>query len=74
MKVDSKPCPFCSTVTPVEVDEGHYRRWQEDRATGGRYRHIQNAMPELSADERELLISGTCSKCWERVFGGQDDE
>ncbi len=29
---------------------------------------IQDAMPELSADERELLISGTCGKCWDEMF------
>jgi hypothetical protein len=29
---------------------------------------IQDAMPELSADERQLLISGTCGKCWDKMF------
>ena len=29
---------------------------------------IQDAMPELSADERELLISGICGKCWDKMF------
>ena len=29
---------------------------------------IQEALPELSADQRELLISGTCPKCWDELF------
>jgi len=31
--------------------------------------HIQNAMPELSPAERELLISGTCDRCFQQMFG-----
>jgi len=29
---------------------------------------IQNAMPYLSADERELCISRTCGKCFDAMF------
>tara|TARA_B100000809_G_C14924066_1_gene454452 strand:- start:516 stop:731 length:216 start_codon:yes stop_codon:yes gene_type:complete len=29
---------------------------------------IQNALPELNADQRELLISGTCPTCWNEMF------
>lgn len=36
---------------------------------------IQNAMPSVSADDREFLISGTSPKGWEILFGkGDDDE
>lgn len=31
---------------------------------------IQKALPYLTADERELLISETCGECWEKLFGG----
>ena len=37
---------------------------------GGKY--IQDAMPYLSADERELLISGTCGTCFDKMFGGSE--
>lgn len=30
---------------------------------------IQNAMPERSADERELMITGTHGECWDNMFG-----
>lgn len=29
---------------------------------------IQDAMPYLSAGERELLISGICEKCFDEIF------
>jgi len=29
---------------------------------------IQDALPYLTAGERELLISGTCDDCWEKMF------
>ena len=31
---------------------------------------IQVAMPYLSADEREILISGVCGTCFDNMFGG----
>lgn len=35
---------------------------------------IQDAMPSVSLDEREFLISGTCPACWDKLFGNDDDE
>lgn len=36
--------------------------------------HIQDIFPYLTPAERELLISGTCDECWNKMFGGEDDE
>jgi len=33
---------------------------------------IQNVMPYLNEDERELLISGTCGKCFDKIFSDWD--
>ena len=30
---------------------------------------IQNAMPNLSVDEREFLLTGTTPKEWDKMFG-----
>ena len=35
---------------------------------------IQNALPELSDEERELLISKTCDSCWNKLFPEDFDE
>jgi len=29
---------------------------------------IQKCFPGLSADDRELLVSGTCKECWDEGF------
>jgi len=35
---------------------------------------IQNVAPAVPADERELRISGTCSKCWDALFADDENE
>lgn len=56
-------CCSCRKVCHVTVSLEDFTRWQ---LGGGA---IQSIMPYLSADDRELLISGTCSKCWDEMFG-----
>lgn len=60
-------CPFCGRSTDVLVDEVEYGCWLEGMS-------IQDAMPDLSPDEREMLISGICPNCWEQMFGSDEDE
>ena len=40
--------------------------WQEGEL-------IQVALPTLTEGERELLISGTCDTCWDRMFPPEND-
>lgn len=56
-------CRMCNNSQIIEVEESSLRKWQQGEL-------IQNAMPELTADEREMLISGTCNVCWDEMFGG----
>jgi len=35
---------------------------------------IQRAMPNLSAAERELFISGYCNSCFEAIFADDSEE
>ena len=55
-------CPFCGTPHSVAVPSKGYRAWQEGEL-------IQRALPQLSATEREQLISGMCPKCQKKIFG-----
>jgi translation initiation factor RLI1 len=55
----------CKQIYTVEVSRSGFRNWQ-----GGML--IQKALPELNADQRELLISQTCGSCWEKLFGGEE--
>ena len=60
-------CPFCGEANYVLVREEDYIAWQNGELA-------QRAFPYLSADEREMLISGICPTCWDSMFGGSDDE
>jgi glycine cleavage system regulatory protein len=35
---------------------------------------IQTCFPYLSADDRELLMTGIDSETWEEMFGGSEDD
>jgi hypothetical protein len=63
----SKECPFCREVSTVLVVPSEYTAWQ-----AGEF--IQTAMPSLSADERELLISGVDSDCWDEYMRDPDEK
>ena len=55
-------CPFCGEIHCVEVPVEGLLMWEQGTP-------IQRAMPNLSADEREMLISGICPDCWRKTFG-----
>jgi hypothetical protein len=59
-------CRMCREVYCVEVDAVGYQQWRAGEL-------IQNALPELSTEERELL-KGTCEDCWNKLFPENDEE
>ncbi len=59
-------CPFCGRGNEVEVNEADYWDWDDGML-------VQDAFPYLSADEREMLISGICPSCWEKYFGSNEE-
>ena len=59
-------CPLCGRVTEISVRTEDYARYQAGALA-------QDAFPYLSADEREMLISGICPTCWDEVFAGYDE-
>ena len=60
-------CRVCGAKNTLEVDADSYDQWQ-----GGVF--VQDAFPDLSAAERELLISGTCDPCFRLLFADDEDE
>lgn len=58
-------CPLCGRESSVIVDHNDYIDWIKRRGP------VQKLFPYLSADKRELLISGTCSECWDKEFNLQ---
>lgn len=47
--------------------------WRAGRSAWERGAHIQDAFPRLPPEDREILISGTCPKCWNEIFGEDDN-
>lgn len=54
-------CSFCGVISAIKVEKDHYFNW-----TAGQL--AQKAFPELSASQREILISGICKDCQKRIF------
>jgi len=57
-------CPFCGKYQEVEVRLEDYFRWNKGEL-------VQNAFPYLTPNEREIIISGICPKCWDETFRGE---
>ena len=52
----------CKDTHILMVNIRDAKRWRQGEL-------IQDAMPYLTPDERELLISETCGKCFDKMFG-----
>lgn len=37
-------------------------------------RPIQEVFPDLSPEHREMFITGFCPKCWDEIFGDEEEE
>lgn len=55
-------CPFCGTSNDVLVETEGLKAWHNGIK-------IQDALPDLTPEERELLITGICPECWNKSFG-----
>lgn len=60
IEIESK-CVICQDVIKLTVKAKDYSDWQ-----GGK--HIQHAFPYINAGERELLISGICGPCFDKIM------
>ena len=54
-------CPICGRESEVRVKIDEYLAYEEGVLA-------QDAFPNLSAEERELIISGICIKCQKNIF------
>lgn len=54
-------CPICGEKHYVECSKEGYEAFKNGEC-------IQIALPELSTSKREMLVTGTCPKCWNLLF------
>ena len=55
-------CNRCDQPQRIKPNAEGFVQWIRDEAL------IQDAMPELTAGEREMFLSGTCDSCWNILF------
>jgi hypothetical protein len=68
MKI-TKTSPFSGNTNVMEIDVT-----QEQIALWESGTLIQNAMPNLSADEREFIMTGITPSEWAEAFGSSEEE
>lgn len=63
-------CPMCGTISEVTCDANLYDQYVTTSTP------IQEIFPDMTLQERELLISGMCLACQGRFFveDEEDDE
>jgi hypothetical protein len=59
-------CNHCNKSFQLDVKPSDLIAWSQGKL-------IQEAFPYLDADQRELLISNTCKKCWSKMFSDEDE-
>ena len=67
MMVIEKTSPFSGNVNrmSIQVTQAQIDAWLNGEL-------IQNAMPNVSADEREFIKTGITPEEWEETFGGKE--
>jgi hypothetical protein len=65
--VKTKTCSVCGEYEVWSLDRELVDRWQ-----GGE--NIQRVFPDMSAGEREILITGIHPDCWDKLFPGEADD
>ena len=61
MLVIKRSCVVCSKQLVVRVPKEGYDQWINGLS-------IQKAMPHVSDSDREVLLSGICSECFDKIF------
>lgn len=65
MQIENE-CRLCGDLNRILVEEDKLTAWWKGA-------FIQDAFPDLSKDERELIMTGTHKECWDAMFGSEED-
>lgn len=60
-------CVSCKGEKEVQVQQRDLEAYQEGA-------HVQHAFPYLSTGDRELLVSGICGDCFDKIFADEDED
>lgn len=59
-------CPSCGATRTLVVDANKFNRWRAGSL-------IQRVFPDLPIQDREAMITGICSPCWDRSFSNMEN-
>jgi hypothetical protein len=54
-------CRICGETSVLYATNGQWSAWKQGK-------FAQDAFPHMTADQRELLISNTCGKCFDDMM------
>lgn len=60
-------CRICFQLEVVSYNAADMEAWINGTL-------IQNAFPYLTASQREMIQTQTCSQCWDAMFADEDEE
>jgi len=58
-------CPHCGDLNRIILEDDKLTAWWKGA-------FIQDAFPDLSDAERELIKTGTHKECWNAMFGNEE--
>lgn len=60
-----RKCTYCDETITIDVPA----KWVQGlQSWMNNEELIQNALPEMDAGDREVLVSGICKQCWATMF------
>ena len=60
-------CTCCAKEYLMGTTKSGFLAWLEGEM-------IQDAMPDMVREYREMFISGTCPRCWHEIFATDEDD
>jgi hypothetical protein len=67
IEIITPTCQVCDRTGALQVPVEGHRKW-----VAGAF--IQDVLSDLTAEEREMLISGTHPDCFDSLFADDEDE
>lgn len=67
MLIQTSKCMGCGKGGEIDVPEDGYVRWKNGE-------FIQNALPMLTANQREQLMTGMHGECFDDMFPEEEEE
>ena len=66
VSLETRACCMCGKSSTLLLDARSFAAWKS------RWVWLQASFPEWSADQRELLITGTHPECWNALFPDEE--